>query len=90
MPFPNEHAARQLPPGGFKTFSRGKPKGFPKGVSAIFGIIRPGKSQIQSIRFKRKLWTVARAREWLRSHGFKSSVESASVPVKKRFWEGVV
>lgn len=89
MPLPSEHAARQVDPGGFDSFSRGKPKGFPKGVSVIFGI-RNGKSQIQSIRFDRKLWTVARAREWLKSHNFKSSIEAASGKVKKGFWEGII
>lgn len=71
MPFPNEHAARQADPGQFDKFRRGKPKGFPKGVSAIFGI-KGGKSQIQSIRFASSSWTPKRAKEWLKGNGFKA------------------
>lgn len=89
MPFPNEHAARQIDPGSFDSFRRGKPKGFPRGVSVIFGI-KNGKSRIQTIRFDRKLWTVARACEWLKAHGYKSSIEAASGEVKKGFWEGII
>lgn len=77
MPFPNEHAARQVDPGQFTSFRRGTPKGFPKGVSVIFGI-KGGKSQIQSIRFKRQTWTPKRAKAWLKSHGFKTGLEVAT------------
>jgi superfamily II DNA/RNA helicase len=87
MPFPNEHAARQKDPGGFKDFRRGKPKGFPEGVNAIFGIKEGGGSEIQSIRFAKDKWTVERAKEWLKSNGFKTGVEAA---VKKSFWDGVL
>lgn len=55
----------------------------------IYGI-RNGKSQIQTIRFDRKLWTVARARQWLKQHGFKSTIEAAAKKVSKEFWEGVM
>lgn len=89
MPFPNEHAARQADPAQFKTFRRGKPKGFPKGVSVIFGIKGPGKSQIQSIRFKRTLWTPKRAKAWLKTNGFKTgSFETATTKVVS--WGGVL
>lgn len=71
MPFPNEHAARQVDPAGFDTFRRTKPKGVPKGVSFIIGIKR-GKSKLQSVRFDRKLWTPDRAKKWLRAHKLKA------------------
>lgn len=72
MPFPNEHAARQAPPGAFDSFRRdNSPKGAPKGVSFIFGI-KMGKSKLQSIRFARAKWTPDRAKKWLRTHGFKT------------------
>ena len=60
-----------------------------RGISVIFGI-KNDKSRIQTIRFDRKLWTVARAREWLKRHGYKSSIEAASGKVKKGFWEGKI
>jgi hypothetical protein len=86
MPFPNEHAARQRPPGQFDKFRRGKLPGAPAGISAIFGI-KAGKSAIQSIRFARGLWTVARAKAWLKRNNFKTAVEPAT---KKTDWGGVL
>jgi len=87
MPFLNEYNVRQVDPGNFDTFSGGKPFGFPRSISVIFGI-KNSKSRIQTIRFDRKLWTVARAREWLKAHGYKSSIEAASGEVKKVFGKG--
>jgi hypothetical protein len=74
-PFPNEHAARQAPPGKFDTFRRGKLPGAPAGISVIFGIRNVGGkkvSEIQSLRFDAKLWTPAKAKKWLKDHGFKT------------------
>lgn len=72
MPFPNEHAARQVSPAAFDSFRRdNKPKGAPKGVSFIFGI-KAGKSKLQSVRFSRALWTPDRAKKWLRAHKLKT------------------
>lgn len=91
MPFPNEHAARQVDPGQFESFRRTKPKGFPKGVSAIMGIRSNGKTAIQSLRFDKNLWTVAQARTWLRNNKFKTTIEPASgKPVNKNFWGNAV
>lgn len=79
MPFKNEHAARQMDPGGFTRFRRGTPKGFPAGVSVIFGVKAAGGSEIQSVRFDRKKWTVPRAKKWLKDRGFKTgSFEEAT------------
>lgn len=86
MPFPNEHAARLSSPDRFKKFRR-SPKGFPKGISAIVGILSTGKSEIQSLRFDKKIWTPNAAKKWLRDHGFKKfTFEAAEVPVKKGLW----
>lgn len=94
MPFPNEHAARQVDPKQFDRFRRdNSPKGAPKGVSFIFGV-KDNRSQIQSIRFDRKLWTVDRAKAWLKSHDFKTGgfepATKAPKPVAKGFWGGVL
>jgi len=88
VPFPNEHAARQKPPGGYKRFRRGKLPGAPKGVSAIWGITTAGKAEIQSLRFDVSLWTADRAKRWLKLHGFKSAgFERAATKVE---WKGLV
>ena len=76
MPYPNEHAARQAPPGKFREFRRDS-KGYPDGISVIYGIA-DGKSQIQSVRFDHKKWTVARARKWLEDHKMKTGIEPAT------------
>ena len=93
MPFPNEHAARQKEPGLYNRFSRGVLPGA-AGISAIFGFKPNGKSEIQSLRFDRRKWTVDRARAWLKQHGFKSRIEPASsaddTPTKRTSFKGVV
>lgn len=87
MPFPNEHAARQESPGNFTRFRRSS-LSLPKGISAIIGIRSNGKTAIQSFRFDRKSWTVARARSWLKKHGYKTTIEPASV--KKVRWDNIL
>ena len=82
MPFPNEHAARQTEPTGYKTYRRGAPKGFPEGVNAIYGIKEDGGTEIQSIRFAKDKWTVERAKEWLKRNNFKTGIDPASGPKK--------
>lgn len=71
-PFPNEHAARQLDPGKFKTFRRGNLPNAPAGISVIFGIAG-GKAQLQSIRFDASKFTPDQAKKWLKDHKFKTS-----------------
>lgn len=75
-PFPNEHAARQVDPGKFKEFRRGKLPGGMAGIDVIFGITGAGanrKSQIQSIRFDAGKFTADQAKKWLKDHGFKAA-----------------
>ncbi len=87
MPYPNEHAARQEEPGKYKNFRRSK-LGFPSGISAIIGILSIGKSEIQSLRFDRKKWTVDAARRWLKKHNFKTTIEATT---QKNFdWNGIL
>lgn len=64
MPYPNEHAARILNPKGFDGFARQK---IAPGIYLILGI-KNGKSTAQAYRFKKKLFTPAQARNWLKEH----------------------
>lgn len=89
MPFPNEHAARQTDPKKYDSFRRQHPKGFPKGVDVIFGI-KDGKSEVQTLRFARSMWSVSDAKKWLKEHGFKTTIEEAAKPTKKSLWNGVI
>jgi hypothetical protein len=73
MPYPNEHAARQRSPGGYKEFRRTHPKGWPSGIDAVLGIRSSGGSEIQSIRFSSSEWNAEDAKKWLKEHGFTSS-----------------
>lgn len=77
MPFPNEHRARQRPPGGFARFRRGAPEGTPAGIEFIWGVRADGTTEVQSIAFNASRWTPTRARAWLRAHDFKSTLEVA-------------
>lgn len=87
MPFPNEHAARQLSPSEFVNFKRSK-LNLPKGISAIIGIRRNGKTSIQSLRFDRKIWSASEAKRWLQKHGYKATVEAAIA--KYVNWNGII
>lgn len=80
MPFENEHAARQKSPGQYHTIRR-QNNAFGRGIHAIYGIKGKGddrKSEVQSLRFDRKLWTIARAKAWLKKHGYSTRIEKAT------------
>jgi len=79
-PFPNEHAARQTSPSKYDSFASKK---LATGIRAILGI-KEGKSEVQSVRFSAKKFTVAEAKAWLKEHGFKTSVEPATGKKKVR------
>jgi hypothetical protein len=85
MPFPHEHAARQLPPEGFVRFAR---KRLAPGVSAILGIDMRGKSHVQSLRFDKNQFTPVQARAWLARHGFRTEVEEARGGSTSPEWSG--
>jgi HK97 family phage prohead protease len=63
MPFPQEHACRLNSPGKYDRFARKNcaQKHEGKCIDAIFGI-KEGKSEIQSLRYPKKIWTAAAAR----------------------------
>ena len=77
MPFPNEHAARQVDPGKFRSFARQNNRGG-QGVDFIFGIKPGGGSELQSIRFDRKRFTPTEARRWLKDHKRRTGLEVAT------------
>jgi hypothetical protein len=69
MPFPSEHAARQVDPSKFERFAR-KPVECATGIDFVYGVSDDGKAVVQSVRFDSGEWTPAEAKEWLSDHGF--------------------
>ena len=67
-PFPNEHAARLTDPSQYDSFARKNDEGGP-GIDFIYGI-KAGKTELQAIRFDKTKYSVAQAKEWLKSHEF--------------------
>jgi len=77
MPYLQEHAARQHQPGEYKSFARKALPGI-KGIDAIYGVRKSdGKTEIQSFRFDKKVWSPSKARAWLKQHGKRANVEAA-------------
>ena len=77
MPYPNEHAARQMDPGMFEKMRRGPIPGAPAGIEAIFGIREDGTSAIQSVRADSSEFTAEQFREWLNENELKADIEEA-------------
>jgi len=76
MPYPNEHAARQTDPKGYKQFRRGE---IAPGIDAIYGITNDGRAEVQALRADRKRYTVEAFRAWLIKTGFKrTDIEPAT------------
>jgi hypothetical protein len=79
-PFSNEHSARQTDPSKYDKFRRGT---LASGVSAIYGI-KNGKSEVQSVRFDAKKFTVEQAKAWLKKNNFSvRQFEAASKTTKE-------
>lgn len=53
-----------------KKFIRFRVKDFGKGIKAVIGFMKKGGSQVQSLLFSRKMWTLARAKKWVKSHNY--------------------
>ena len=67
-PFPNEHAARVKDPSEFEqdTFRR---KNIANGVDIIIGKLKGSdKTEVQTYRFDKKVFTEEQAKEWLKEH----------------------
>lgn len=69
-PYPNEHACRLKEPGQFDRFARVNcyKKSDGKCVDYIFGI-KDNKSQVQALRYRKKIWNAASARKHCASRG---------------------
>ena len=68
MPFPNFHAARIIDPDKFESFATKK---LTDGITAIIGIDKEGKSEIQSVRADQSKFTPSEFKDWLEKHDFK-------------------
>lgn len=69
-PYPGEHAARLKDPKRYIKFRRQNNK-FGSGIHAIWGITKAQKTELQSIRFTARIWTVVAAKKWLKDHDYK-------------------
>lgn len=78
MPYPNQHAARQVDPARFQEFRRYTPKGFPEGIDVVLGIDAQGKSEIQSVRADSSKVTLEEFRSFLEENDFKDEIEEAT------------
>jgi len=67
-PYPNEHAARINDPEKYQGFRRMNDE-LGDGIHIILGLLN-GTSEIQSIRFDKKKWTVEAAQQWLAENGY--------------------
>ena len=52
-----------------KQFIRFRTKTLGKGIKAIIGFRKGGGSQIQSLLFDKKRWTLKTAKQWVKEHG---------------------
>jgi len=69
-PYDGEHSARINEPSKYVKFRRVNDK-FGKGIDVIYGIKENKKSEVQSIRFDKKKFTVTEAKKWLKEHNYK-------------------
>lgn len=51
-------------------FIRMRVKTLGKGIKGIIGFMKGGGSEIQSLLFPRKQYTLAQAKSWVKSHGY--------------------
>jgi len=56
-----------------KQFVRFFVKTLGKGIRGVIGVRKDGKSQIQSLLFPRKRYTLKTAKAWVKGHGYKIS-----------------
>ena len=67
-PFPNEHAARVKDPSEFEEGSFRR-KNIANGVDIIIGKLKGSdKTEVQTYRFDKKVFTAEQAKEWLKEH----------------------
>lgn len=54
-----------------KNFIRFRMKALGKGIKAVIGFKKGGGSQIQSLLFSKKKWTLKTAKAWVKAHNYK-------------------
>ena len=77
MPYPNEHRARLLNPGGCtETYGRQE---ITPGISHIRCVLKStGKWATQAVAFKKSRFTAEEARKWLKDHDVKYTLFEAA------------
>jgi len=91
-PYPNEHAARIKEPGQYDRFRR-KNNEFGDGIHVIYGIKEEEDvTEVQSIRFNSKKFTVAEAKKWLKDHDWKyiKFEPAADEEAQKKFFGSLI
>lgn len=86
MPYPGEHAARQVSPDQFDRFARHNDE-FGRGIDVIYGIRGRGQgatAEVQSIRFRADRWTESQARRWLADHDLATTQLEPAMPRDER------
>jgi len=70
MPYPNEHSCRLKPP-NYKRYARKNcyKKHEGKCIDYVFGIISKDKSELQSLRYKKDIWSKEAARKHCKDEG---------------------
>lgn len=75
MPYPNEWAFSQVDSRRFAEFRRVNDGFGTPGIDVVYGVYaalgpRSGRTVVQSLRFRKALWSLRDAKSWLRRHGF--------------------
>jgi hypothetical protein len=71
-PYPYEYAVKITDPSKYEKIWCQNNK-FGDGINAIFGVLKDGKVELQSIHFDNKQFTIEEAKKWLEEHEYKTS-----------------
>lgn len=70
MPVVGEHTARITNPDKYVRIRRQNNR-FAPGIHVNFGVLKDGKTEVQSIHFDAAKFTISQAKSWLKGHNFK-------------------